>query len=98
MNLSEQLERIELKLRQLALDMRQIKRQNEELSHQNHQLQLEIALRDQTIARLQEGLSEAQSQLLLQEQADADKARQLKVQVDQYLREIDKCIEWLTNN
>ncbi len=98
MNLSEQLERIELKLRQLALDIRQIKRQNEELSEQNHQLQLEIALKDQTIARLREELSAAQSRVLLQEQADLDKAKQLKVQVDQYIREIDKCIEWLTNN
>jgi len=94
MNLSNKLSGIELKVRELAFKLERLKRENTVLRDENKELRMEIeALQGKPGATPH---SAAQA-LDNEENGNNIATDQLKEKIDQYIKEIDKCIEWLHN-
>jgi predicted nuclease with TOPRIM domain len=98
MELTETLDRFELKVRQLGSKLDRLRRENEELQSENKQLKAEVdrgkgaidSLKDK-LERTHQGVgSTAEAPV-----ATGAPGQEVREQIDHYLREIDKCIEWL---
>ena len=98
MNLSEKIDNIELKIRQLALKLERFRKENADLTQKNEQLKAELDKQKGTVSALKDKLTKTQGVLERQEVNESEHSQQLKQQLDQYIREIDKCIEWLQNS
>jgi regulator of replication initiation timing len=94
MNLSNKLSGIELKVRELAFKLERLKRENAVLRDENKELRMEI----ESLQGQPGGAPHSSAQALDNEESDQNVASdQLKEKIDQYIKEIDKCIEWLHN-
>jgi regulator of replication initiation timing len=94
MNLSNKLSGIELKVRELAFKLERLKRENAVLRDENEELRMEI----ETLQGRPGGTPHSSARALDNEESDQNIASdQLKEKIDQYIKEIDKCIEWLHN-
>lgn len=98
MNITEYLERLELKISQLALKMQQINRMNDTLVRENQQLQLELLDKNKQLALLQKQLVEVNHQTTLREQEGLQKVAELKLSLEQATRQVDACIKWLSTH
>jgi predicted nuclease with TOPRIM domain len=95
MDLSEQIDSIELKTRQLALKMERVQRENAALQEENKKLKAELDRQKGTASALKDKLEKTQRALDLQREEQPAHSNELKGQLDQYIQEIDQCIEWL---
>ncbi len=94
MNLSNKLSGIELKVRELAFKLERLKRENAVLRDENKELRMEI----EALQGKPGGTGHSSAQTLNNEESGKNLASdQLKEKIDQYIKEIDKCIEWLHN-
>jgi len=98
MSLSERLESIELKVRQLALKVRQLHRENQNLRDANEQLWGALSQKEDVIKTLQERVVKAEQEVEHKRKVDNEQSVTVRAQIDQYVKEIDRCLEWLTNN
>lgn len=98
MNLNERLEHIEIKVRQLALKQERLQRENTALQIENQQLKAGIDKQEATVIALKNKLETAQRALEDRVEEEDEQSQQLKQLIDQYILEIDKCIEWLHHN
>ena len=98
MNLSERIDNIELKLRQLGLIMERLQGENVALLDENKQLKIELDRQKGTADILKDKLERSQRVLSQKQEENSEQSQQLKDQIDQYIKEIDECIEWLHNN
>ncbi len=98
MSVTELFENIELKIRQLALKVERLEKENLALKNKNEKQKVELDLQKDTVNALNEKLQEAQKAVSSRQNEDREHSEQLKQQMDQYIKEIDKCIEWLHNN
>ncbi len=98
MDLAEKIERIELKVKQLALKRRQLQRENASLLAENQKLKVELERADRKKQEIKTSLRETSEALERRIREDSQKSEKLQLQIDHYVKEIDKCIEWLTNN
>lgn len=98
MNLNEKLESIEIKVRQLALKQERLQRENAALQTENQQLKAGIDKQEATIIAFKDKLETAQRALENRAEEESEQSQQLKQLIDQYILEIDKCIEWLHHN
>ncbi|MCB0641537.1 MAG: hypothetical protein KDC44_07855, partial [Phaeodactylibacter sp.] len=88
---------IESKVRQLESMLIQLKNDNLRLENENKQLKMELSNQQNLVGALKNKLSESQRKLEAEGIQDPERSAALKQQIDQYLLEIDKCIEWLQN-
>ncbi|MCO6478166.1 MAG: hypothetical protein J5I94_16160 [Phaeodactylibacter sp.] len=95
MDLSEQIESIELKVRQLALKMERIQRENAALQEDNKKLTAELDRQKSSAGALKDKLEKTQRALDLQREEQPEHSQELNEQLDQYIHEIGQCIEWL---
>ncbi|MDX1942239.1 MAG: hypothetical protein SFU99_16865 [Saprospiraceae bacterium] len=98
MNLTEQIEGIEIKVRQLALKLERLQRENAALLTENQQIKANMEKQEATISALKDKLENAQSVLAQQVKEETEHSKYLKQLIDQYIIEIDKCIDWLHRN
>lgn len=98
--ISETANSIEQKARALIAHLTQLKRErvpllekNKELTEQNRTLQTDLLLRDSEISYLKKQLRTQEGERL----DGHEQKHHLKKEIDQYILEIDKCIEWLQN-
>ncbi len=98
MNLTEQIEGIEIKVRQLALKLERLQRENTGLLSENQQIKANMEKQEATISALKDKLENAQSALAQQTEEETEHSKHLKQLIDQYIVEIDKCIDWLHRN
>ncbi len=98
MDFSDKIDNIELKIRQLALKMGRLQEENATLKGENDNLKAEIDRQKGTVDALKDKLSKTQGVLEQQREGQTEYSKQLKQQIDQYISEIDRCIEWLNNN
>ncbi|MFN7117873.1 MAG: hypothetical protein ACK4TA_13820 [Saprospiraceae bacterium] len=98
MNLTDKLESIEIKVRQLALKQERLQRENAALQLENQQLKAGLDKQEATIIALKDKLETAQRALENRAEEEDEQSQQLKQLIDQYILEIDKCIEWLHHN
>ena len=95
--MTQQLDNIEQKVRQLAAAMDSLRQQNATLLRENNKLKAELEAQHERIGELTERLTNSQQALAGQRGDDSESTQKLKKQIDQYINEIDKCIEWLQN-
>ncbi len=95
MNLSEHIDNIELKVRQLVLKMERIQNENAALREENQQLKAELDRQKGTVSALKDKLENSQRVLDLQREEQPEHSKKLREQLEQYIHEIDQCIEWL---
>ncbi len=88
MNWSEQIDRIEDKMLRLAQQFRHLKVENEALRQQLQQ-------KENTIGVLTQKLENSQRILAKEQGKEEQDTKMLMQQIDQYIEELDKCIEWL---
>lgn len=89
--LNDRLDTLELKARQLAVRLRHVQGMNEELQALNNQLNRELEKANERIRQLEAaaGSSQAGTTALV---ADA---REIRNEIQRYIDELDKCIDWL---
>lgn len=103
--LTNRLENIEQKIRQLAKKMEQLQQLNVALEDENRKLKSNLAVLKEelnnqanthkaAVAAPQQAMATAPTNT----GTDDKRSKQLKKEIEQYIKEIDKCIEWLQNN
>jgi predicted nucleic acid-binding Zn-ribbon protein len=95
MNLAEQIDLIEIKVRQLATKVERVQQENAALQEVNQQLKAELDRQKGGMDALKDKLEIAQRALGSRRNGKMEQSEKLKEQLDQYIHEIDKCIEWL---
>lgn len=95
--ITERLTGIEKKVKQLAKKMEQLQKNNLALEEENRKLKSGLAVYKQQAN--QPGLGVATAIPAGNNKSGADKSsKKMKKEIEQYLKEIDKCIVWLQNN
>jgi regulator of replication initiation timing len=95
--MNQQLDNIEQKVRLLAEAITALRQQNTLLSNENNKLKADLEAQHERIGELTERLTNSQQALAGQRGDDSESNQKLRKQIDQYINEIDKCIEWLQN-
>ena len=95
--MTQQLDNIEQKVRLLVEAMNALRQQNAALSKENIKLKADLDALQERIGELTERLTNSQQALAGQRGDDSENTQKLRKQIDQYINEIDKCIEWLQN-
>lgn len=90
--LNDQLDTLELKARQLAIRLKHVQGLNEELNALNHQLKRELEKANERIKHME---STPGKTVVGTTHLVAD-AREIKKEIQRYIDELDKCIEWLS--
>ena len=97
-HLIDRLIQIELKVKQLALKAERLQQEQYILQKENEQLRNSLRAVQATKGLLEQKLADAQQQINGKDVEDPVKSKQLRKEIDQYIKEIDKCIEWLQNS
>lgn len=95
--MTQQLDSIEQKVKLLLDAMTALRQQNASLLQENNKLKAELEAQHERIGELTERLTNSQQALAGQRGDDSENTQKLRKQIDQYIQEIDKCIEWLQN-
>lgn len=93
--LSNKLDQIELKLRQLALKIERLEGANAALLEENQQLKAENNKGGSQNSDLEMRLAKAEQALEIKRAEDPEESKKIRKEIDRYIKEIDKCIEWL---
>lgn len=98
MNLSKKINSIELKVRELAFKLERLKRENSILKEENQELRKEIESLNGKPRPAGVRKASVRKHMLEKKGEEVDVPNdQLKEKIDQYIKEIDKCIKWLNN-
>ncbi len=100
MNLSEKIDSIALKVREVAFKLERLKKENAVLREENKMLKAEIdhLKKGSTGAVSTDNYNNGQQASEGEERVKTEQSDKLRAQIDQYIQEIDQCIEWLNNN
>ena len=99
MNLSGRLEGIEAKVQQMASKLDRLRQERDHLLEENKTLRNKLVAREQQLANIEEQLHNTQALWQQSEGSiESERKTQWKNQIDTYIAEIDKCIEWLNNS
>ena len=90
MDSTKRIDNITVKISRLAVVLDQLRKENAELK-------AELLNRTDKINVLQQELDTKQADWEAREKTRANQSEQLKKQIDLYIEEIDRCIEWLQN-
>ncbi len=95
--LSEQLGNIELKVRQLALRLERLQNENKTLLQENTKLKAELSNKDDKLSQIEQKVAKTQVALEEKRENGPERSMKLRKEIEQYIDEVDKCIEWLQN-
>ncbi len=100
MNLSEKVDNITLKVRELAFKLKRMRKENAALRQENKELRAALEKMQQHPGAPEHHLKKENTQRDSSngEASHSAKSETLRKQIDQYIKEIDECIEWLSNN
>jgi flagellar motility protein MotE (MotC chaperone) len=97
MEVSEHLDRIEVKIGQLVLKIQQVNRMNDTLVQENQQLQLQLLEREKHIAGLKELLRDMEQKNVRMKAEEAQRTASVQQQLEQSVRQLNACIEQLSH-
>ena len=97
MEVSEHLDRIEVKVGQLVLKIQQVNRMNDTLVQENQQLQLQLLEREKHIAGLKELLRDMEQKNVRMKAEEAQRTASVQQQLEQSVRQLNACIEQLSH-
>ncbi|MEO7176005.1 MAG: hypothetical protein ABIV51_09005 [Saprospiraceae bacterium] len=93
--LTQKLEEVELKIRKLGQKMELLRKENATLSEENINIKKNLEKQQLKLFDIEKNAASAGA-LLEQEKGDgAADSNQIKAQLAHYIKEIDKCLEWL---
>lgn len=95
MNRIEKIEQVELKVRQLALKMERLQEENAVLAKANKQLKNDLVNESDKKVLLEQKLGQLSQNLHAKQAQDPKDIQEIRQEIDHYIQEIDKCIEWL---
>ena len=98
MNSITLIENIELKIKQLVLKIERLEKENLILKNENEKQKVALDFEKETSNTLNKKVLDSQTAMASRKKEDNEQSAQLKQQMNQYIEEIDKCIEWLHNN
>ncbi|MCB0517734.1 MAG: hypothetical protein H6577_05195 [Lewinellaceae bacterium] len=93
--MTQQLDHIEQQVQRLVEVLDALRQENTALLEENKKLKAGQEAQNERIGELTQRLSNAQQALAEQRGDDPESSQKLRKQIDQYIREIDKCIAWL---
>ena len=100
-NLSDKIGAIERKVRQLALKLERLQKENTSLLEENDKLKGQLRAERNKAGQLELKLAEAPKKgaaIADERREDPGRTKQLRKEIDQHIKQIDKCIEWLQNS
>ena len=95
MELSNKLDQIELKLRQLALKIERLEKAKTTLLEENEALKTKLKKGDSKTLSLEQKLRKTHEVLESKRTNDPGRTQKVRKELERYIKEIDKCIEWL---
>lgn len=98
MQLNKRLDSFELKLRQLASKIERQEREKANLAKENSDLKRELDRQHGVVSALREKLSHTQQEDQHQPANATQVPAHVRNQLDECIRELDLCIEWLENH
>lgn len=98
MQLNKRLDNFELKLRQLASKFERQEQEKETLSRENRELKKELDRQRGVVSALREKLTQTGSTDLSAADAADKMPAAVRNRINECIREIDVCIEWLENH
>lgn len=97
MSISEKILQIETKAEKLASVVALLRSENAALKEQNEKLKATLSKNEEMVVDLKHQLEKTQQALDGKREHDPELNVKLRKQLDKYIEEIDKCIEWLEN-
>jgi len=97
-SLTDKLNNIELKVRQLALRLERLNNENSTLLLENKRLKSELSQNSNKLGQMEEKVAITKVALDLQRDSNPEDSKKLRKEIEQYITEIDRCIEWLQNS
>lgn len=96
--ITDTLNGIEQKIRQLAEKLEQLQGEKAALSEENQHLRATLAAQAEKVADMEKLLAETTADPEENQEPESKSSQKLKREIAQYIKEIDKCIEWLQNH
>ena len=96
--LSEQLNTIEGKIKQLIEKLAKSQEEVDALKKENKYIRTELKNKVDKIGSLEYKVSKTAQALEKKRDEDPKSSKDLRKEIDSYISEIDKCIEWLQNH
>ena len=94
-SLIERLGRIDLKIRQLAFELGKLRTENSGLLDENKHLKDDLLIHYNRIKDLERKLANTRQMLEQKRENDPESSKKLRKDLEQYIKDVDKCIEWL---
>ena len=96
--LSEKMDTIEMKVRQMALRLQRVQKENDKLVEENGKLRTELSKYSNKTNDLEKKLQRTTIALEEKQENDPEHSKKLRKEIEQYIKEIDKCIDRLKNS
>lgn len=96
--LSNKIDGIFLKVKELGIKLERLQIENVNLTKENGQLKSVLSKTNYKLEELEKKFDVTQKALSSKKSSGMAGSKELKKEIDQYIVEIDKCIEWLYNN
>jgi chromosome segregation ATPase len=98
MKLTTKIETIHQKVQQLATKIESLEAERASLLEQNKKLTADLASQKAVVSELKTKLTKSQRTLEQNREEEPEHSQKLREQIDQYIKDIDSCIEWLQNS
>ena len=96
--LSSKIEGIEMKVRQMALILERLRKENKRLAEDNSTLRNNLAKHSNKTSDLENKLEKTSLALEVKKENDPERSKKLRKEIEQYIKEIDRCIDRLKNS
>ena len=98
MEFLETFDNIDEKVKLLASKVEHVQQENASLKAENELLKQQLQEQDASVVELQDKVDAHKRVIAQNAILKPDDSENLKERIDQYISEINKCIEWLNNN
>jgi len=98
MDTIERIEKITFKLKQVVSKLQALEFENARLKKDKEALESELFDRNVEIKQYEAQLIQTKQDLGSRVEREEEQTAKFKSAIDHYTKEIDRCIEWLTNN
>ncbi len=98
MDIGHRIDDIKLKIEQLATALEQLREENKALQTENNQLKEKLGQQKEVTGEIKYKLESNEQVIENLRKEGPERVKQLRNQIEQYLGEIDQCVEWLQNS
>lgn len=96
--LAEKINGIEQKVRRLAAKLEQVQKENAAYKEENRKLRTDLAVLMEKESQVNTQTVPTAPAVVQKNGGEPVNSKKLRKEIDQYIKEINKCIEWLQDN